>query len=137
MALTIERGGQQLEKNVTLSSYANPAEGQAIPPSSGFLGVTTLNGTTSGLPGAYIDSVESGSAAAQAGLEDGDVITSFGGYPISSSQDLSNALFAMPAGATAQLVYADSTGASHVVSVTLGIRPSSDSSGQEPVIDEI
>ncbi|HLF90923.1 MAG TPA: trypsin-like peptidase domain-containing protein [Anaerolineales bacterium] len=49
-----------------------------------------------GLPvewGAYVTQVDSGSPAAQAGLESGDIITEIGGTPIDESSSFVNALF--------------------------------------------
>jgi S1-C subfamily serine protease len=139
VALSIQRGNQQLTENIKLSSYANPAEGQAIPPTPGFLGVLLSNSSPSGTTGAYIQTVVSGSAASQAGLQGGDVVTSFRTSSISSSQDLSIALFGSPAGTITQLVYIDSGGTSHTVTVTLGAFPSpgSNTSIQTPIVDEI
>jgi hypothetical protein len=142
VALSILRGDKQLTENITLSSYANPAEGQAIPPAPGFLGVEADTSSPSSTPGAYIQTVVSGTAASQAGLQSGDVITSVGTSRISSPQDLTNALFAIAAGTTSQLGYVDSAGVSHTVNVTLGVWPSSGTDStvqpvQKPIIDEI
>lgn len=140
VTLNIQRGNQYLTRRIKLSSYANPAEAESSPPAPGWLGVEidTTN-SPSAIPGAYIESVDYGSVAFQAGLQGGDVVTSFGTSQISTGQQLHNALLASPAGTTAQLVYVDSSGASHVVTVTLGTwpAPSSSSSGQTPSVFEI
>ncbi len=78
-----------------------------------------------GLPlGAYLDAVESGSAADEAGLREGDIITRVGDTAVESYDDLKQALKRYSAGDTAELeVYrADE---SMTVTVTFGeARPS-------------
>jgi S1-C subfamily serine protease len=78
------------------------------------------SGTTSG---AEIANVVNGGAAAQAGLETGDVITSFNGQTIGTPTDLSKALVPLHPGDKVQLTYTDSSGQSHTVSVTLASGP--------------
>jgi serine protease Do len=56
----------------------------------GALGVSVM--TPTGVEGAYVAAVEDGSAAADAGIEEGDLITKLNDTEISSRDDLSNAL---------------------------------------------
>ncbi len=133
VVLSIERGGQQLTENIKLSSYANPAEAQASAPTPGYLGVQVAESSPSSTPGAYIAGVESGGPASQAGLEYGDVITSFGTNRITTSQQLQTVLLASPSGTTSQLVYVDNSGTPHAVTVTLSTYPSPGSSNNATV----
>jgi hypothetical protein len=139
IALTVERAGQDVTENATLSSYANPAELQASVPSPAFLGVDVATSSPSSTPGAYIQTIVASTAATQAGLRDGDVITSLGTKRISDPQDLTDALLVTPAGTTEQLVYVDSAGTSHAVTVQLGSYPSPTSGSTliAPIVDEI
>jgi len=69
--------------------------------------------------GAYIASVTSGGAAAAAGLQQGDVVTSFNGVPITDATDLTAQVRALAAGSTATVVY-ERDGKRASVEVTLG-----------------
>jgi hypothetical protein len=132
IALSIDRGGQQLTENITLSSYANPAQQKASAPTPGYLGVEVQSDSPSiaseyGLgtgTGVVIEEVLSGTAAAQAGLQYDDVITSFGTRQVTDTQDLEAAVLVSPAFSTQQLTYVDSSGASHTVNVQMGVYPS-------------
>jgi putative serine protease PepD len=55
--------------------------------------------------GAYISEPTAGGAAAAAGLEKGDVVTSFNGIPISDATDLTAQVRALAAGSKATIVY--------------------------------
>ncbi|RXZ67028.1 S1C family serine protease, partial [Agromyces albus] len=69
--------------------------------------------------GALISEVSAGGAAANAGLEAGDVVTEFNGVPITDQTDLTAQVRALPGGAEAELTYLRG-GESHTASVTLG-----------------
>ncbi len=69
--------------------------------------------------GAYITSVTSGSAAANAGLKEGDIITKVDSSTISSSTDLVLAVRSHNVGDTVQVTY-NRDGSESTVSVTLG-----------------
>jgi putative serine protease PepD len=88
-----------------------------------FLGVSTrtaANGQNSDLgTGAQIVSVESGSAAASAGLQVGDVVTAVGERPITSSTDLTAAVRSKAPGDTVTLTVRRGS-ASSTTDVTLG-----------------
>ena len=88
-----------------------------------FLGVSTrtaANGQNSDLgTGAQIVSVESGSAAASAGLQVGDVVTAVGERPITSSTDLTAAVRSKAPGDTVTLTVRRGN-ASSTTDVTLG-----------------
>lgn len=87
----------------------------------GLLGATvsTASSADSDVVGAVIQEVTSGGAAAQAGLQKGDVVTVFAGNAITSSTDLTAQVRALPAGATAKLTY-QRDGRERTVEVTLG-----------------
>lgn len=131
IVLSIERGGQQIQENINLSSYANPDQIKAIAPTPGLLGVEVETDSTAiqsdyGLgtsQGAYITTVDSGSAADQAGLVGGDVITEFNGYPVTDTHDLSTAVLLSPAFSTASITYVDSGGASRTLNVEMSPYP--------------
>jgi S1-C subfamily serine protease len=112
-----------------------------------YLGLTslTIDGALSALnlpvkTGALVQSVQSGSAAAKAGIKGGtittengqvavggDIIVSVDGKPITSSEDLSNAIGAKKPGDTVTLGIKRATGqggyVNKTVTVTLGSRP--------------
>jgi putative serine protease PepD len=72
--------------------------------------------------GAQIGSVKSGSPAARAGLEVGDVVTSFDGHSITSQNALIGAVNALKPGAKVTIRY-ERAGRSKTTTVTLGSRP--------------
>lgn len=69
--------------------------------------------------GAYISEVTAGGAAAEAGLQKGDVVTSFNGVPISDATDLTAQVRALAAGSKATIVY-ERDGKTLSATVTLG-----------------
>jgi putative serine protease PepD len=69
--------------------------------------------------GASIYSVSPGGAAAAAGLKKDDIVTNFNGIPITSANDLTAQVRAVPAGAKASLTYVRGSHATKVT-VTLG-----------------
>lgn len=96
-----------------------------------YVGVTCVNvdsGVTQmyGIPeGAFVDSVEAGGPAEQAGIQANDVITKFDGIQIAGSQELVDRLEYYKAGETVDVVYARAENGEyqeHTVSVTLGKR---------------
>jgi S1-C subfamily serine protease len=90
-----------------------------------YMGVQISNATNDS--GAKIEKVVSGTPAAQAGLEKGDVVTAFGGKPIKNSDQLTAAVTAAKPGETVPLTIRRN-GATKHLSITLGIQPSSPSS---------
>ncbi|MEO8528007.1 MAG: trypsin-like peptidase domain-containing protein [Pseudolysinimonas sp.] len=87
----------------------------------GLLGATVRDATSAdgSLLGAVIDSVTPGSAAADAGIQAGDVVTEFNGAPIANRTDITAAVRALAGGATAKLTYVRG-GSPTTVTVTLG-----------------
>jgi S1-C subfamily serine protease len=81
-------------------------------------GESTGGGTT-GVSGAAVEQVISGTPADSAGIVAGDTITAVNGTTISSSAALSAALANYKVGQSVTITWVDSTGASHSASVTL------------------
>ena len=73
----------------------------------------------SAVVGASIEDVTSGGAAAAAGLQKGDIVTSFAGVPIGGKTDLTAQVRVMAGGAHTQLTYVRN-GKSYTADVTLG-----------------
>ena len=73
--------------------------------------------------GVVVSDIVAGTPAEQAGLQQGDVLTSLDGTPIATSDDLRNALFSHHPGDTVTLGYTDTTGAAQTASITLGSGP--------------
>jgi len=97
-----------------------------------FLGVLISGSGDQGSPsgfggsstsGVVIGSVVSGAAAQQAGLTEGDVITSLGGQSVDSASALSALLVSHHPGDRVQLGWVDSSGQSHTATVALSSGP--------------
>ncbi|WP_349427148.1 trypsin-like peptidase domain-containing protein [Microbacterium sp. LWS13-1.2] len=71
------------------------------------------------ITGAYIAEVTDGGAAADAGLQAGDVVTGFNGVPITDATDLTAQVRAVAAGSTAEVTFVRD-GKTQTVEVTLG-----------------
>jgi putative serine protease PepD len=87
-----------------------------------YLGIHVSDVSDNG--GAKVDSIVSGSPADKAGLQVGDVITSVGGKPVTSSDELTAAVNSYKPGDKATLSL-KRNGSSKSVGVTFGTRPSS------------
>ncbi|MDQ1121832.1 S1C family serine protease [Microbacterium trichothecenolyticum] len=85
--------------------------GAAVQDAASIQGATTT--------GAYIAEATAGGAAQVAGLQKGDVITSFNGVPVTNSIDLTAQVRALAAGAQAKVTYIRN-GQEKTVEVTLG-----------------
>lgn len=70
--------------------------------------------------GAYVSAVSPNSGAAQAGIEEGDIITAFDGEKVESASDLMLDVRTKNPGDTATLTVVTEDGVSHEVSVVLG-----------------
>jgi S1-C subfamily serine protease len=92
-----------------------------------YLGVATAS-TTEGVDGATVAEVVQGSPAAEAGLEEGDVITELDGDKIGDTEDLIAAIAAAQPGDTVKLeIERDSK--STEISVKLGTQPAESGNG--------
>jgi S1-C subfamily serine protease len=81
------------------------------------------NGGNSNVSGVPVSSAIPGTAAARAGLSQGDVITSFDGHSISSDSQLTDLILTLHPGNSVPIKWTDSNGQSHSVTVTLGSGP--------------
>jgi S1-C subfamily serine protease len=89
-----------------------------------FLGVLiSSQGSYFGSPGATVSSVVPGSAAAAAGISQGDVITSVNGHTVDSATTLSSLLAGQTVGSKVTIGWTDSYGQSHTATVALGSGP--------------
>jgi putative serine protease PepD len=84
------------------------------------VGLTQAQGDVAG---AQVSEVRSGTPAAGAGLQSGDVITSVDGDSVASVEELQSAIDGKKPGDTVKLGYVRD-GADHTVTITLGTRPS-------------
>ena len=93
--------------------------------STAFLGVELASDQSFGtVSGAAIAGVIDGGTAAQAGLAEGDVITSLGGHTVDSATTLSTLMAGYHAGTKVALGWTDVNGQAHTVTVALGSGPS-------------
>lgn len=81
------------------------------------VGIATASG------GVRLTDVRSGTPAARAGLQVGDVITAVDGQQVRQASQLGSAIDAKKPGDTVAVTYTRS-GSTHTVRVTLGTRPS-------------
>ena len=90
-----------------------------------FVGVQILPGTKGAGrgPGAMVAGVLAGSPAARAGLAAGDVITSVGGYPVTSPSGLQSALGRYHPGDRVTVGWHDATGVPHTATIVLAKGP--------------
>jgi membrane-associated protease RseP (regulator of RpoE activity) len=110
-------------QNPSSPSTTSPGGGATpAPPAGGnqaFLGVEV---STAASGGAQVESVESGTPAATAGLKAGDVVVAVDGTQVGSADDLVTALQAHAPCDKVTLTVDDSSGAARTVPVTLGSR---------------
>ena len=95
----------------------------AATPGYGGYGGYYGGGYGSSTGGATVAGVLNGSAAAQAGLAQGDVITSVAGHAIKADTDVSSALANHHPGDKISISWTDQYGQSHTATVTLGNGP--------------
>ena len=132
IALNIIRGTTPMVVNITLASTAGTAytKDQGAP-SPGYLGVDVTSMTPAlrsqygfvPSAGAVVLSVANNSPAANAGLTQGDVITSFASTPVNSSAALQNAAELTPSFTTVQIGYTDASGTAQSSTIVVGSFP--------------
>jgi S1-C subfamily serine protease len=81
-----------------------------------------VGGQTGG-GGVQVITVQSGSAAANAGITVGSTITALNGTPISTNAALRNAIVKHDPGSSVSVTWSDTSGHSHTAQVTLGTGP--------------
>ena len=91
--------------------------------SSGGFGGFGSDGGSAASNGALVAGVVSGGAAAQAGLTEGDTITSVAGHAVTSATGVSSALASHHPGDKISIDWTDSAGQSHSATVTLTTGP--------------
>jgi S1-C subfamily serine protease len=118
---TVHIGGTAfLGVQVSSSAGSTGADGN---PYGGYYGNGYGGGGSSTASGATVAGTVSGSAAAQAGLTQGDVITSVAGHTITSPTGVSSALAQHHPGDKISIGWTDQSGQSHTATVQLGAGP--------------
>jgi S1-C subfamily serine protease len=97
-------------------------DGVQIGPSA-YLGIAISQDTTGTTGGVQVGQVQSGGAAAQAGIEAGAMITGIDGTSITSYDVLRSALATYQPGDSVTLRWTDTAGSAHSAQVTLGESP--------------
>ena len=90
---------------------------------SGSTGNTGNTGTGSSSSGASVAGVVTNGPAQEAGLAEGDVITSIGGKTVNSANDLTSAMGIYHPGDKVQIAWSDTSGQSHTATVQLSSGP--------------
>ena len=107
---------------IQVSSSSAGSTGGDGSPYGGYFGNGYGDGSSTA-SGATVAGTVSGSAAAQAGLTEGDVITSVAGHAITSPTGVSSALASHHPGDKISISWTDQTGQSHTATVQLGAGP--------------
>jgi len=88
-----------------------------------FLGLELASSGQQGSSGVALAGAASGTPAANAGLGQGDVVTSLNGQTVSSSTDIQNILGGLHPGDKVSIGWTDASGQSHTATVTLAAGP--------------
>jgi len=88
-----------------------------------FLGLELASSGQQGSSGVALAGAASGTPAANAGLGQGDVVTSLNGQTVSSSTDIQNILGGLHPGDKVSIGWTDASGQSHTATVTLASGP--------------
>ena len=125
IAQKIDSGQASSTVHIGATGFLGVGVGSSSDTSGGF-GDTSGSGSGSGSgssSGAVVSQVLANSAAGQAGVVEGDVITAVNGKSVGSASDLSNLLEPEHPGDTVQLQWTDQSGQTHTAAVTLGNGP--------------
>ena len=119
--------GYAIPINTALSIARQIEAGQASSTvhlgTTAFLGVGIADSSQQGSSGVTIAGAESGTPAANAGLTQGDVITSVAGQAVSSGTSIQQVLGAHHPGDKVSIAWTDTSGQSHTATVTLANGP--------------
>jgi len=85
----------------------------------GPFGGSSRNGTNGNGAGAYVQDVQSGSGAADAGITKGSTITAIDGKSVSSASELTHKMVPYQPGDKVKVQWVDSSGQTHTATVTL------------------
>jgi S1-C subfamily serine protease len=88
-----------------------------------FLGVGIAQTTQGAVQGVAIEGSEQGTAAAKAGITQGDVITALDGKSVSTGTDIQAILIGHHPGDKVSVAWTDTSGQSHTATLTLGTGP--------------
>jgi S1-C subfamily serine protease len=120
-AREIQNGDGSSVVHVGATAFLGVQVESAAQNSGGFPGQGGSSG--SGGSGALIENLISGGAAQQAGLQEGDVITSLAGQSVGSPTDLTNILIRYHPGDSIPIGWTDQEGQSHTATIDLGSGP--------------
>jgi S1-C subfamily serine protease len=105
--------GVQVSSDGTSNGYGNPFGG------NGDFGGSADQGTSTG-NGAYVEDVQSGSGADEAGIEQGSTITAVDGDAVTSADQLRNLMVPYQPGDSVKVEWVDSSGQRHAATIELG-----------------
>jgi S1-C subfamily serine protease len=118
IAQQIEAGTTSANVHIGATAFLG-LETQSASQGFGDFGGSQGSGTT----GVTISGTLAGSPAANAGLTQGDVITSVGGQSVATAQDIAHALVKYHPGDSISITWTDQSGQSHTTTVTLANGP--------------
>ena len=126
-AIPISSAKPIIENLMTKTTKVKPADGEKAYLGISGVDVTAEAASTYGLPeGIYVAQVYDGTAAANAGIIRGDIITKFDGSTVGSMEELQNALQYFTAGTTVDVTIQQGSPTGYqekTVAVTLGTKP--------------
>jgi S1-C subfamily serine protease len=108
--------GVGVQDDGSSNGYGNPFGG------NGDVGGSANDGSSSG-NGAYVTQVQSGSGADNAGIKQGDTITSVDGNTVTSASQLTHLMVPYQPGQKVKVQWVDSSGQSHSATIELGSGP--------------
>jgi S1-C subfamily serine protease len=105
--------GVAVSDDGTSNGYGDPYGG------NGDVGGSASQGSTTG-NGAYVENVQSGSGADDAGIDTGSTVTSIDGNAVSSATQLTHLMVPYQPGDKVKVEWTDSSGQSHSATIELG-----------------
>jgi S1-C subfamily serine protease len=119
----IEAGQASAKVHIGQTAFLGVQVSAGSTGSGDFGGFGGNGGSSTAGSGAQVAGVVSGSAAAQAGLTEGDEITSVAGHTVTSASGISSTLATYHPGAKITIGWTDQEGQSHTATVTLTTGP--------------